>query len=164
MLAQQRPNIALRSLCAVAVVSLLAGPVFQWLLIAISEPDPNNELPIGVGDIGFLFLYVFPVVSVIGLVGAVPASVINALLVAALAKRRIDGALPGIISAVVWAVIIPAIALHLFGNERQNLIGGEHTQTTIACLALTGVLLGIVHWLIAVRPYRVWRLQLKNVR
>jgi hypothetical protein len=155
--AQNRPNLMLRSLWAGTVVSFLAGPIFLWLLIAIGEPEPDSEFPVRAGDIGVL-LYLFPSVSVVGLVGAVPASIANALVVAGLAKKRVDGIVPATISGAIWSVVIPVIAFRLFGSEQRNLIGGEHTLTAVTCLALTGVLLGIMHWMIAVRPYRVWRL------
>jgi hypothetical protein len=34
----------------------------------------------------------------------------------------------------------------------------------VSCLALTGVILGVVHWLLAVRPHRLWRLEAKSSR
>jgi len=92
------------------------------------------------------------------LVVAVPAATINALVVIALANKRIDGVFASVVSAAFWGAVIPAIALRLFGSETRNPIRGEHASSVITCLALTGALMGLVHWLIAVKPYRRWRL------
>ena len=162
--AQNRPNIMLRSAWAATVVALLGGPFFQWLLIALNEPEPDSEFPVRAGDIG-VFLYLFQVASVIGLVGAAPAAIANALVVVGLAKRHIDGVLPAVISAAICGVVFPVIAIRLFGNDgARNLIGGEHRLAGVSCLALTGVILGVVHWLLAVRPHRLWRLEAKSSR
>lgn len=147
-------SIALRALWVGILVSFLAGPIFLWLTVAVSEPPPaDSEFPLHSSDIGAL-LYLSPAASVAGLMVSVPAAFVNAVALMALAQKRTDGLVPAIISASICGTMIPAVLIRLFGGAKQLLFDGEHTLTATACLATTGCLLGIVYWLIAVRPIR----------
>jgi hypothetical protein len=153
-------SIALRALWAGILVSFLAGPVFLWLTVAASEPPPaDSEFPLRISDIGAL-LYLSPAISIVGLAVSVPAAFVNAIVLMALAQRRTDGLVPAIISASIWGTVIPVALIRLFGPKRL-FVDGEHALTATACLAVTGGALGIVYWLIAVRPIRSSRLRLR---
>lgn len=149
----KRSGVALRSIGAGILVSLLGGPVFLWLLVALIEPPADSEFPVQAGDIATL-LYLFPMASIAGLGVSAPAALANAITLIALGRRRVDGLLPAIIAASAWGVAVPVSVFSLLDGPNRQLIHGDHSPVAIACLATTGALLGSIYWLIAVRPNR----------
>ncbi|NJM93005.1 MAG: hypothetical protein HC861_10740 [Rhodospirillaceae bacterium] len=98
-----------------------------------------------------------------GLVGSIPAAIVNTLLVAYLARRRRDASGLAIASGLTLGLLvgttIAAIVVVVdqgFGATDERLL--NVTMMLGLPFTVTGGLMGALHWSIAIRPRRRWRL------
>jgi len=91
--------------------------------------------------------------SLICLLGSIPAASLNAIVLNISARRSVDevlwaascGGAVGLLTAAIFAIIFA--------------IGGLPGELAL-WFSATGALMGALHWCIAVRPRRRWRLSL----
>jgi predicted membrane-bound spermidine synthase len=98
--------------------------------------------------------------ALLGLVGSVPAAIINTLFLAYLARRRRDASGlavgSGLVLGFLVGVMLPTIVVLLnegFGDD--SALGFLEFATTVGLpLLIAGGLMGALHWWIAIRPRR----------
>jgi ABC-type branched-subunit amino acid transport system permease subunit len=86
--------------------------------------------------------------SLICLIGSVPAACVNAYILSRAANNEMDAPWFSALSGG----LIGALVAMLMGAPGLNALG--------ALFAITGALMGLLHWLIAIRPRRLWRLHM----
>jgi len=160
----RHPRTVRLALIAAFVTALLAGPVTLTLFLA-SEAG-RGDLPFYHTDALELALQMTMMLiysAAFGLVGSIPAATINTLLLAYLARRRRDAASLAIVSGLALGFLAgAAIAVFFF------LVDDMVTASTLDSLLdfaldaglpflLAGGFMGALHWSIAIRPRRRWR-------
>lgn len=153
-----RTHLFADSIGAAVITALLSGPVFVLLMIALllmlTGKAPNLER---VFD-SFVVFSIFSIVP--GLAGGVPAAIVNSTILFVLARKRVDGLFVAIASGAACGVLVAPAGLHfLVWRNYEGYWGRSDVIEFVVCLAATGSLMGLLHWIIAVRPYRRWRLQ-----
>lgn len=94
------------------------------------------------------FASVLLLASLFGLIGSLPAAFVNAIVVHFAARRGKDAA---------W---LSAASGALIGTLAAFIFGAIDKTTVSVVFVLTGMLMGVLHWVIAIRPQRRWRLTL----
>ena len=89
----------------------------------------------------------------VALIGSIPAASLNAFVLGRFARRGADEAVVAAISGgtigFLVAIVIVAIAS-----------GGRIDGIFLLWFSATGTMMGLLHWVIAIRPRRRWRLAL----
>jgi hypothetical protein len=145
----RRPGIGW-AFVGVAAPSLATGPTLV-LLAGI------RELLDGLPTLGDLPLQrwwgTMAYSSLICLIGSIPAASLNAIVLGVSARKNVDvvwwamscGGAIGLVTAAIFAIIF-------------NL--GRLPGELVLWFSSTGALMGALHWCIAIRPRRRWRLSL----
>jgi predicted membrane protein len=96
-------------------------------------------------------------VSIGGLIGSAPAACLNAYLLDRAGKNDMDATWFAMLSgALMGGIVFVALAALTGGNAFQRSSG----MIILALFAATGACMGMLHWLIAIRPRRNWRKRL----
>ena len=161
----RQPRTVRLALIAAFVTAVLAGPATMILFVA--GQSVRGEPLFSFTDVADLIasIAMFMMYSALfGLVGSVPAAVVNTLLLADLARRRRDASGFAIGSGLTLGFLVGAI-LPSIVFLRDGEFGHDGDQTFLEFAASVGLpfviaggLMGALHWLIAIRPRRRWRL------
>jgi hypothetical protein len=164
--AYPRPPRTVRlALLAAVATAVLAGPVTMALFVAgqAAQGMPLfsfSDIADMIATIGVAVMYS----TLFGLIGSAPAAIINTLMLAYLARRRRDASGLAIGSGLglglLVGVTLPTIVVLLdegFSDDTgQGLL--EFAASAGLPFLVAGGLMGALHWLIAIRPRRRWRL------
>ena len=164
--AYPRPPKTVRlALMAAFATAVLAGPTTMILFLAGQAalsffPFPFIDIANLIETLAELVMYS----TLFGLTGSVPAAGINTLLLAYLAKRRRDAASLAIVSGltlgflvgVTIAVIIFVVDGMIAANASERFL--DFALSLGLPFLVAGGLMGALHWRIAIRPRRRWRL------
>lgn len=161
----RQPRTVRLALLAAVTTAVLAGPVTMTLFMA-GQAAQGTPL-FSFTDVADMIARVAVAVmysTMLGLVGSVPAAIINTLILAHLARRRRDGSGLAIGSGLslgfLLGVTLPTIVVLLeqgFGDETD--LGILELAASVGLpLVIAGGLMGALHWWIAIRPRRRWRL------
>lgn len=161
-----RPPRTIRlALIAVFVTAVLAGPTTMVLFLA--GQAALGDLPFPVIDIANLIETLAELLmysTLFGLTGSVPAAGINTLLLAYLAKRRRDAASLAIVSGHTLGFLVGVtIAVAIFLVDDMIAADSSDRLLDVALslglpFLVAGGFMGALHWRIAIRPRRRWRL------
>lgn len=138
-----------RALAGAAAASVATGPTLV-LLGRIGDVITGSQA-MGywrTDDLGALIVDS----SLFCLIGSVPAASVNAAVLSHLARRARD--------AVWWAMASGGVIGFLGAMIMNGLIPGLAEAPVALWLSATGTLMGLLHWAIAIRPRRRWRLSL----
>ena len=161
----RQPRTVRLAVIAAFVTAVLAGPVTMFLFVA---GQAVQGMPLfGFEDVADLVakIAVFAMyASLFGPVGSIPAAIINTLILAYLARRRRDASGlavgSGLVLGFLVGVMLPTIVFLLnegFGDDiGQGFL--EFAASVGLPLLIAGGLMGALHWWIAIRPRRRWRL------
>lgn len=161
---RQPRTVRLAVLAAVAT-AVLAGPVTMTLFVA---GQAAQGMPLfSFADVADMIATISVAVmysTLFGLVGSGPAAIINTLILAYLARRRRDASGLAIGSGLslgfLVGVTLPTMVFLLdegFGNDTgQGFL--EFAASAGLPFLMAGGLMGALHWWIAIRPRRRWRL------
>lgn len=161
----RQPRTVRLALLAACVTAVLAGPVTLTLFLA--GETARGAFPFYYTDVADVVAQMAEMVlysAAFGLVGSIPVEIINTLLLAHLARRRRDTAGLAIASGFALGFLVGvtiAIVIFLFDDM--------FTASTIDRLKefaldvglpflVAGGFMGALHWSIAIRPRRRWRL------
>jgi hypothetical protein len=162
--AYPRPPKTVRlALIAAFVTAVLAGPTTMILFLA--GLAALGELPFYFTDVpdmieriaGLLMLS-----TLFGLVGSIPAASINTLLLSYLARRRRD--VPGLaIASGLTLGLLVGTTIAVIVSVFDQGFGATSELLSVALslglpLMVAGGFMGALHWSIAIRPRRRWRL------
>ena len=159
------PRTTRLALIAAFTTAVLAGPV--TLTLSLASEVWRGDLPFynsGALELATWIAEMLIYSAAFGLVGSIPAAVINTLLLAYLARRRRDAASLAIVSGLALGFLVGAvIAVILFLVDDMFSPSTVDKLTDIALdaglpLLVAGGLMGALHWRIAIRPRRRWRL------
>jgi hypothetical protein len=161
----RQPRTVRLALLAAVVTAVLAGPVTMTLFVA---GQAAQGMPLfGFTDVADMIATITVAVmysTLFGLAGSVPAAIINTLILAYLARRRRDTSGLAIGSGLslgfLVGVTLPTIVVLLdqgFGDG-TGLGFLEFAASVGLPLLIAGGLMGALHWWIAIRPRRRWRL------
>jgi hypothetical protein len=163
----RRPRRLAQSLAAAIVTAFAAGPItfiFGMAILMANDPMPRT-LSADFGDL----IEGIANTSMAGLVGSVPAAIINTLTLGWLATHGRDSLGLAIASGLALGALIGVTACILVAS-----IGETDSTFTIEKLIPTlpislafiaaGGLMGALHWRIAIRPQRRWRLYQEQER
>jgi hypothetical protein len=87
------------------------------------------------------------------LVGSIPAASLNAVVLSRFARRGADEAVVAAISGGTIGCLVAIIFVASFS-------GGRLDAVFVLWFSATGTMMGLLHWVIAIRPQRRWRLSL----
>ena len=87
------------------------------------------------------------------LVGSIPAASLNAVVLSRFARRGADEAVVAAISGGTIGFLVAIIFVAI-------LSGGRLDAVFVLWFSTTGAMMGLLHWVIAIRPQRRWRLSL----
>ncbi len=161
-----RPPRAIRlALIAAFLTAVLAGPVTLALFLAGQAATGALPFSLTAGSDAAERLAELLMYSVlVGLVGSIPAAIINTLFLAFLARRRRDASGFAIASGLILGLLIAGTLVTLLYID-EGWLGFDDGQRFLSCLLTLGLpllvaggLMGALHWLIAIRPRRRWRL------
>ena len=160
----RQPRTVRLAVIAAFVTALLAGPVTMLLFVA---GQAVQGMPLfGFEDVADLVanIAVFTMYSaLLGLAGSIPAAVINTLVLAYLARRRRDASGlavgSGLVLGFLVGVMLPTIVFLLNEGFGDDTAPGflEFAASVGLPLLIAGGLMGALHWWIAIRPRRRWR-------
>lgn len=141
---------SLRVFVGIVLTSLAAGPTFALMAFGghiVGSTSVAGPLIIGVS-------------AFFGILLSLPASVINATIVSALVRFGLDDVHPSIISGAIIGSTIPIIvSTHDDRAATASAAGPE--LAAFVTYAVTGALMSLLYWMIAVRPRRRQRLALE---
>lgn len=164
--AHARPPRTIRlALIAAFVTAALAGPVTLALFLA--GLAAAGALPFSFmagGEVAERLAELLMYSILVGLIGSIPAAIINTLLLAFLARRRRDAPGFAIASGLILGLLIGATLVTLISvdegwfdvDDGQRFLG--YLLSLGLPLLVAGGLMGALHWRIAIRPRRRWRL------
>ena len=161
----RQPRTIRLALLAAVVTAVLAGPVTMALFVAgqaaqgmplFSFSDAADMIV----TIGVAVMYS----TLFGLIGSAPAAIINTLILAYLARRRRDtsglaigsGLSLGLLVGVTLPTIVVLLDEGFSDDTGQGLL--EFAASAGLPFLVAGGLMGALHWWIAIRPRRRWRL------
>jgi hypothetical protein len=161
----RQPRTVRLALIAAFVTAVLAGPITMTLFVAgVSVRGIPLFNFTDVADMIESMAEVLMYSTLWGLIGSVPAAIINTLLLAYLARRRRDASGLAIGSGLTLGFLIGA-TLPSIVFLKDDGFGQDIGQTFLEFAASVGLpfviaggLMGTLHWLIAIRPRRRWRL------
>ncbi|WP_162916633.1 hypothetical protein [Dongia deserti] len=151
------------ALLAAFVTAVLAGSVTWTLFMAglvLQGAFPFFISGMDLQDLAEMFLYS----TLAGLVGSVPAAAINAILLAWLARRGRDAGWLAIASGGSLGFVIGGALATLVLAMNDGTLFWESNRILGVALSFSlpfttaGALMGALHWRIAIRPRRAWRL------
>jgi len=87
------------------------------------------------------------------LVGSIPAASLNAVVLSRFARRGADEAVVSAISGGTIGFLVAIIFVAGFSGSRLDAL-------FVLWFSATGTMMGLLHWVIAIRPQRRWRLSL----
>jgi MFS family permease len=161
----RQPRTVRLAVIAAFVTALLAGPVTLTLFVASEAgrgglPFYHTEALELALQIAMMLIYS----AAFGLVGSIPAAAINTFLLAYLARRRRDAASLAIGSGLALGFLVGTAMAVIF-----SLVDDMVTASTLDRLLdfaldaglpflVAGGFMGALHWWIAIRPRRRWRL------
>ena len=155
-----RPRPVAQALGGAFVTALAAGPVtfvLGWGILTVNGAVPFAFSVTVSGLIQGIFY-----TSLFGLVGSVPAAIINTLILGWLARRGRDHIRIAIGSGLVLGTIVGLVVCTMLLSLEINNVRSVEKVVEVLWLALaftgTGGLMGALHWRIAIRPRRRWRL------
>lgn len=161
----RQPRTIRLALLAAFATAALAGPVTMTLFVAGQAAQGMNlfrfhDATDMVEDIAEVLMYS----TLYGLVGSVPAAGINTLILAYLARRRRDavglaigsGHALGFLAGVTIASIIFLYDDMFTARTVDRLV--EFALNIGLPMLVAGGFMGALHWSIAIRPRRRWRL------
>jgi hypothetical protein len=159
--AYPRPPRTIRlALIAAFVTAVLAGPVTMTLFLSGQAAAGGLPFRVAAERLAELLMYS----TFVGLIGSIPAAIINTLLLAFLARRRRDASGFAIASGLTLGVLIAGTLVTLVFLD-EGWLGGDDGQRFLSYLLnlglpflVAGGLMGALHWRIAIRPRRRWRL------
>jgi hypothetical protein len=161
----RQPRTIRLALLAAFATAMLAGPVTMTLFVA--GQTALGSLPLHFHDAADLAERIAELLAysaLFGLVGSVPAAAINTLLLAHLARRRLDGAGLAIGSGHTLGFLVGAtIAIVLFLTDDWFVASTLSRLLDFALgfglpMLVAGGFMGALHWSIVIRPRRRWRL------
>ena len=163
----RRPRRLARGITAAIVTAFAAGPVtFIFGMAILMANDPM--LHAFTADLGDLIEGIVNT-SMAGLVGSVPAALINTIILGWLAAHGRDGLGLAIASGLALGTLIGVAACILVASIGET--GSTFTiEKLIPTLSISlafiaaGGLMGALHWRIAIRPQRRWRLYQERER
>ena len=161
----RQPRTIRLALLAAVVTAVLAGPVTMALFVAgqaaqgmplFSFSDAADMIV----TIGVAVMYS----TLFGLIGSAPAAIINTLILAYLARRRRDtsglaigsGLSLGLLVGVTLPTVVVLLDEGFSDDTGQGLL--EFAASAGLPFLVAGGLMGALHWWIAIRPRRRWRL------
>jgi hypothetical protein len=161
----RQPRTIRLALLAAFVTAVLAGPVTMTLFVAAQAVQGMSlfrfhDVTDMAADIAEVLMYS----TLYGLVGSIPAAGVNTLLLAYLARRRRDavglaigsGHAFGFLVGVTIATIIFLFDDMFTARAVDRLI--EFALNIGLPMLVAGGFMGALHWSIAIRPRRRWRL------
>jgi MFS family permease len=161
----RQPRTIRLALLAAVATAMLAGPVTMTLFVA---GQAAQGMPLfGFTDVADMIATISVAVmysTLLGLMGSGPAAIINTLILAYLARRRRDASGlaigSGLILGFVVGVTLPTIMALLNEGFLDDTGPGylEFAASVGLPLLIAGGLMGALHWWIAIRPRRRWRL------
>jgi hypothetical protein len=160
----RRPRFGWLTVGAMAVVALVSGPVLVLsftVLIALIYPE---EFPFDAAADPISYLRMLADSSIYGSVVVVPATLVHAVIVALLGSRARDAFGWSLGSGTAIGILLAALAIWiLFASGEAGGFDTLESQLLYTAmfgvpLALTGGLMGLLYWRIAIRPRRRWRL------
>jgi len=161
----RQPRTIRLALIAACLTAVLAGPVTMILLVA--GQSMRGEPLFSFSDVADMIASIAEVLlysTLYGLVGSVPAAIINTFLLAYLARRRRDvsglAIASGLTMGLLIGVTLPSIVFLMDDGFGQD-IGQSYLEFAASIglpFVIAGGLMGALHWLIAIRPRRRWRL------
>lgn len=140
----QKPGLG-KVIVGIAAAALATGPTVVVMSSIMGMLLGASPLGLMAGE---SIIPLMLVASLFGLIGSLPAACVNALVLSLAARNDKDEAW---LSAVSGALIAMLVAV---------LMGASGVETMGVVFVLTGMLMGLLHWLIAIRPRRRWRLAL----
>lgn len=96
--------------------------------------------------------------SLLCLIGSIPAASVNAYVVHRAARSGKDTIWVSALSGGIIGVVTFAALVFLFGGAAEHIM--RDSPALPALFAATGACMGLLHWAIAIRPRRRWRLHL----
>jgi MFS family permease len=157
------PGTVRLALIAAFVTAVLAGPTTMILFLA--GLAALGEVPFYFADVADMIeriagLLMFS--TLFGLVGSIPAASINTLLLSYLARRRRDVSGLAIASGVTLGLLVGTTIAVIVSVFDQG-FGATSELLSVALslglpLMVSGGFMGALHWSIAIRPRRRWRL------
>jgi hypothetical protein len=133
-----------------AAASFATGPTLMLtygIHAMLTDPTATDMDAQELGALGTILVYS----SFMCLIGSIPAATVNAIALSRLAHSERD--------AVWWAIASGGIIGLLVAFIINGSVG-EPNLRFAPWFAATGGLMGLLHWLIAIRPRRRWRLRL----
>ena len=137
-----------RMFIGIAAASFATGPTLV-LFATIHQlvMEPNDHWQVG----GWLAIMFYS--SLICLIGSIPAAGLNAIVLSSTARKGIDAAWWAVGSGGLIGLVVAVIIFDLLADGRLD-------GKLALWFGATGTLMGGLHWYIAVRPRRRWRLSL----
>ena len=134
-----------------AAASFATGPTLiltYGIYAMLTDPNATDMDIRELGSIGSLI----GLSSFICLIGSIPAAAVNAIALSHLVHRAKDAVWWAISSGGIIGVLVLLILSNPFDRTPDFLV--------VLWFAATGALMGLLHWRIAIRPRRRWRLRL----
>jgi hypothetical protein len=140
-----------RAFAGAAAASFATGPTLVLLfgLFELVRYWPEfNGARLG----GWLTIAAYSVF--VALIGSIPAASLNAFVLGRFARRGADEAVVAAISGGTIGCLVAIILVALASG------GGRLDGIFLLWFSATGTMMGLLHWVIAIRPQRRWRLSL----
>ncbi len=142
----------------IAAAAFATGPCMMALIGLADMLDGFDHADRWMETIGKLPRVVF-FSSLICLVGSAPAACVNAYVLNRAARATRDSAWVAILSGAVIAVVVLLILTKIVSDFFPAL--RPEFLLVILLFAMTGACMGLLHWLIAIRPRRKLRKRLE---
>ena len=139
-----------RALVGAAAASFATGPTLVLLfgLFELVRYWPGVDGPRLGGWITIAAYSIF-----VALVGSIPAASLNAFVLGRFARRGADEAVVAAVSGGTIGFLVAFVIVAIIS-------GGRIDGIFLLWFSATGTMMGLLHWVIAIRPRRRWRLAL----
>jgi hypothetical protein len=127
--------------CVVLILAAMAPLLGRQTDLLVLASDSSKWLDIAKGLAGS---------SIAGLICSLPASILNTVAQEKCARVKWDSWKVAVASGTMAGIIVPAVLFPRFS--------GSASVAWILAMGLTGVLMGLLYWSIAIRPRRNLRL------
>ncbi|HEY3146034.1 MAG TPA: hypothetical protein VGJ75_06770 [Dongiaceae bacterium] len=147
-----------RNLIAVAICTLATGPAVSAILVVWMVTDPMAPIhnSFGVRDL-FGYLGLVALSSIPASFVSFPAAVLNSVIHTCLIKHKLD--------ALPWSLVSGGAfgATLGYGLNYLSAYGTEYEPAFVVVYptGAAGILVGLLYWIIAIRPQRRQRLSLR---